>query len=76
MLTAKDSEDDPVKRLEFGADYYITKLFTNRGLVARIKAMLSRFSATEEVNEAIEIEGLSIDPARGNGSLSRVSQIY
>ena len=42
MLTAKDSEIDKVLGLELGADDYVTKPFSNRELVARVKANLRR----------------------------------
>lgn len=51
MLTAKDSEIDKVLGLELGADDYVTKPFSNRELVARVKANLRR-SDTEKVAEA------------------------
>jgi two-component system response regulator VicR len=44
MLTAKDSEIDKVLGLELGADDYVTKPFSNRELVARVKANLRRLS--------------------------------
>lgn len=50
MLTAKDSEIDKVLGLELGADDYVTKPFSNRELLARVKANLRR-SHTEEVNQ-------------------------
>jgi two-component system response regulator VicR len=46
MVSAKDSEFDKVIGLELGADDYITKPFSNRELLARIKANLRRISAT------------------------------
>ncbi|SNQ50050.1 DNA-binding response regulator in two-component regulatory system with PhoR (or CreC) [Frankia canadensis] len=52
MLTARDSEIDKVLGLELGADDYVTKPFSARELVARIRAVLRRRSETEEVTEA------------------------
>ncbi len=49
MLTAKDSEVDKVVGLELGADDYVTKPFSSRELVARIRAVLRRRSETEEL---------------------------
>ena len=46
MVTAKDSELDKVLGLELGADDYVTKPFSNRELVARVKANLRRQDAT------------------------------
>jgi two-component system response regulator RegX3 len=48
MLTAKDSEIDKVVGLELGADDYVTKPFSSRELVARIRAVLRRRGDTEE----------------------------
>ena len=47
MVTAKDSEIDKVLGLELGADDYVTKPFSNRELVARVKANLRRQSTVE-----------------------------
>ncbi|MGX7104956.1 response regulator YycF [Globicatella sanguinis] len=52
MLTAKDSEIDKVLGLELGADDYVTKPFSNRELVARVKANLRRHSAREQSDNA------------------------
>ena len=53
MVTAKDSEIDKVLGLELGADDYVTKPFSNRELVARVKANLRRGSASaKEAEEA------------------------
>jgi two-component system phosphate regulon response regulator PhoB len=60
MLTARGEETDKVKGLETGADDYVTKPFSTRELVARIKAVLRR-SADKEEEETIEIDGLSLD---------------
>jgi DNA-binding response OmpR family regulator len=69
MLTAKTAELDRVVGLELGADDYLTKPFSIRELVARVKAILRRtdITKTEQPGQAtgrIEISGLSIDPAR------------
>jgi two-component system response regulator RegX3 len=52
MLTAKDSEIDKVVGLELGADDYVTKPYSSRELVARIKAVLRRGIAEESHSEA------------------------
>jgi two-component system response regulator RegX3 len=49
MVTAKDSEIDKVVGLELGADDYVTKPFSSRELVARIRAVLRRGTETEEL---------------------------
>lgn len=49
MLTAKDSEIDKVVGLELGADDYVTKPYSSRELLARIKAVLRRLSEPEEL---------------------------
>ena len=70
MLTARAAEDDKVRGLEVGADDYVTKPFSPKELMARIKALLRR--AAPELSEApIEIAGLRLEPAAhrvfGNG---------
>lgn len=62
MLTARGEEEDPVRGLEVGADDYITKPFSPKELLARIKAVLRRISPME-AEERIELQGLSLDPA-------------
>jgi two-component system response regulator RegX3 len=52
MLTAKDSEVDTVVGLELGADDYVTKPYSSRELVARIRAVLRRGSEPEVVQSA------------------------
>jgi two-component system response regulator RegX3 len=52
MLTARDSEIDKVVGLELGADDYVTKPFSSRELVARIRAVLRRRSEPEEITPA------------------------
>ena len=53
MLTAKDSEIDKVVGLELGADDYVTKPYSARELVARIRAVLRRHGDTELPSEAV-----------------------
>lgn len=53
MLTAKGEEDDKVKGLELGADDYVTKPFSPRELVSRIKAVLRRGATFEEDEEGV-----------------------
>lgn len=62
ILTARGEEEDKVRGLEVGADDYVTKPFSPRELLARIKAVLRR-SAPQATDEAIELRGLQLDPA-------------
>ncbi len=66
MLTAKSEEIDKVLGLETGADDYLTKPFSIREFIARVKAILRRLNAlssndTEEETEKVMIEDLDID---------------
>lgn len=63
MLTAKDSELDKVLGLEFGADDYVTKPFSTRELVARVKAHLRRQNprTKEQETNLLRVHELEID---------------
>jgi phosphate regulon transcriptional regulator PhoB len=62
MLTARGDEPDRVVGLELGADDYVTKPFSPRELVARIKALLRRAEPEGQSEKVIEVDKLSIDP--------------
>lgn len=61
MLTARGEEEDRVRGLDAGADDYITKPFSPRELIARIKAVIRRISPMAD-DELIDIQGLTLDP--------------
>ncbi len=62
MLTAKADETDKVVGLSVGADDYLTKPFSPRELVARVKAILRRDRATTDEHPPLAFQRLRIDP--------------
>ncbi len=61
MLTVESTETDKVIGLGVGADDYITKPFSNRELVARVRALLRRVSRTESETVNLEVDGLTMN---------------
>jgi two-component system, OmpR family, phosphate regulon response regulator PhoB len=61
MLTARGAENDKVAGLDAGADDYLTKPFSTKELLARIRAVLRR-KAPEALDAAVEVGGLRLDP--------------
>jgi len=72
MLTAKTEEDNIIRGLESGADDYLTKPFSPRELIARIKSLLRR-SQSEDIQDIININNLTLDTksyrVEGNGKI-------
>ncbi|MHC4233097.1 MAG: response regulator [Planctomycetota bacterium] len=64
MLTAKGEEADIVTGLELGADDYVTKPFSPKVLIARVRRSLQRTATRSSENAPIKIHKLTIDPAR------------
>ena len=64
MLTAREDETDKVFGLELGADDYITKPFSMREVIARVKTNIRRISTAEPPAETVKPVGLTIDSER------------
>jgi two-component system, OmpR family, KDP operon response regulator KdpE len=65
MLTVRDDEEDKVEALEFGADDYVTKPFSTRELIARIRSAVRRVRAPARPEDApIEIGEIRLEPAK------------
>ncbi|HEY9668292.1 MAG TPA: two-component system response regulator RppA [Coleofasciculaceae cyanobacterium] len=79
FLTAKDTLDDRVQGLDAGADDYIVKPFELRELLARVRALLRRSTATDtSANQRLQVANLELDPenqlAYRNGRLIELSE--
>src|SRR5207248_9322921 len=70
MLTARAEEIDRIVGLEFGADDYVTKPFSPREVILRIKAILRR-GAAEQTEEPTSVGSITIDPARHKVSVGK-----
>jgi two-component system phosphate regulon response regulator PhoB len=62
MLTARTEETDKINGLDAGADDYLTKPFSTKELLARMRAVLRR-KAPEALDAAVDVAGLRLDPA-------------
>jgi two-component system, OmpR family, response regulator RegX3 len=70
MLTARDTEVDKVVGLELGADDYVTKPFSHRELVARMRAVLRRGQDPELMPDVLEAAGVRMDVERHEVSVN------
>ena len=71
IITAKGAEEDKVRGLESGADDYITKPFSTRELIARIRAVIRRVLPHID-QDRVEINGLMLDPTTHRVSINKV----
>ncbi len=70
MVTARDSELDKVLGLELGADDYVTKPFSSRELVARIRAVMRRNAEDVDDSPVVEAGPVRVDPERHHVTVS------
>ncbi len=64
MITAKSEESDQVVGYNIGADDYVTKPFSNKVLLAKVKALLRRVAGPADPGEAVEHLGVKVDRVR------------
>jgi len=64
VLSARDQESMKILAFDAGADDYVTKPFSPRELMARVRAMLRRTRGEPRVDQALRFDGLSVDEAR------------
>jgi two-component system phosphate regulon response regulator PhoB len=72
MLTARGEEEDKVRGLENGADDYVTKPFSPKELMARLKTVLRRVNPTS-LDDTLEVGKLKLDPVSHRASLEDVA---
>ncbi len=72
MLTARSDENDKVKGFEAGVDDYVTKPFSPKELIARIKAVIRRVSPTS-LEEEVDFHGLKLDPVAHRVAINGIS---
>ena len=75
MLTVRDQEEDKVEALDLGADDYVTKPFSTRELIARIRSAVRRVQAPARAEDApIEIGEIRLEPGQAHASPSAASR--
>ena len=74
MLTAKGAEADKIQGLDSGADDYVTKPFSPKELISRVKALLRRNSSLGLGDEVLRIGPMQLDPITHRVTVSRPNQ--